>query len=141
MSGPPPFEEIEHDADVALRVRGKTLERLFVNACGGMIELMLDPRRVKPAYFHEVDVQGDDLEGTLVKWLQEILYVFEVDGFAPCRAEVQSVKSGRVIGRLWGEEFTEGVHELRNLIKAVTWHNLKVEQTDDGYEVTIVFDV
>jgi len=136
-----PFEEIEHDADVALRVRGASRSELFAHAAEGMIGLMVDPATVAGRMSLEVCARGGDDESLLVAWLDEILFALDGEGFVPQRAEVDAVEDGAVCGRLWGEPLDEGRHELRAAIKAVTWHGLDVRRTDDGYEVVVIFDV
>ncbi|MGH9785587.1 MAG: archease, partial [Terriglobia bacterium] len=39
----PPYEILEHTADVGLKAYGRTLPELFVNAAVGMIALALEP--------------------------------------------------------------------------------------------------
>ena len=136
-----PYEEFEHASDIGLRVRGRTMRELFENAGRGMIELMLDPATVAPAGVRPVVATGDDPEMMLVAWLNEILFAFDADRFAPARAEVESVAEGKVCARLWGEAFDGSRHVVRNLMKAVTYHNLKVEQTGGGFQVSVIFDV
>ena len=137
----PPYEEFEHPADIGLRVRGSSLRELFENAGRGMAELMLDTARVKPRATREIQVEGDDPEMMLVAWLDEILFAFDADRFAPATVEVESVAEGKVKGRLRGEPFKEWRHDVRNAIKAVTYHNLKIEKSGDEYRVDIIFDV
>ena len=137
----PPFEEFEHGADIGLRVRGRTIEELFENAGRGMIELMLDPARVEPRAERQIAASGEDAEMMLVAWLSEILYAFDADGFAPAAAAVSSVSEGEVRGVLRGEAFEERRHDVRNVVKAVTYHNLKVEEKGGRYRVDVVFDV
>ena len=137
----PQYEEFEHAADIGLRVRGGSIEELFENAGRGMVELMLDPSGVEPQTTIEIAADGDDPEMMLVAWLSEILFAFDADGFAPARVEVESVGKGEVKGRLVGEQFDAHRHEARNDIKAVTYHNLKIERSGDRHHVDIIFDV
>jgi len=136
-----PYEEFEHPADVGLRVRGSSLADLFRNAARGMMELMLEPGTVAPRDARTITATGDDVEMMLVGWLEEILFAFDADGFAPCEVEVELFEEGRVSGTLRGEPFDETVHEVRNVIKAVTWHGLKVEKQGETWRVNVLFDV
>jgi len=136
-----PYEEFEHTADLGLRARGGTWEELLANAGSGMIDLMLDPHSVRARDERTVEAEADDAEGLLVAWLGEILFALDAERFAPAAVEVDAADEGRVQGRLRGEALDESRHQVRNVIKAVTWHDLKVAKTDDGYEVTVIFDV
>ena len=110
------FEVFEHTADVGLRVWGWDMCQLF-------------------------SAQGEEPEDMLVAWLEEILFAFEVERFAPSSVEIENFESGRIAGRLLGEDFDEERHLVHHLIKAVTYHNLAIERTDGGWQVRIIFDV
>jgi SHS2 domain-containing protein len=137
MSSVTDFLEIEHTADWAIRVRGVSLPELFVNAATGMYSLVADLADVLPALERTVVVKGMDAEALLVNWLNELIYHTEMYGDVFCEFNVVSfepthlratAKAGRGI-------------KLKKQIKAVTFHNLQIASTVDGYEVTIVFDV
>ena len=42
---------------------------------------------------------------------------------------------------LSGEEFDPERHESRLLIKAATYHRLKVEKSNDTWQIDVVFDI
>ncbi len=137
MGSQPNFVEVEHIADWAIRVRGATLPKLFVNAAVGMYSLVADLPSVTLTDERAIEVKGVDAEALLVNWLNELIYHTEMDGevFGEFRIESfepthlrATVRAGRGI-------------ELKKQIKAVTFHNLQIVLSGDGYEVTLVFDV
>jgi len=135
------FEAFDHTADVGLRVWGQGLEDIFEQAGAGLIDLLLDPRCVRPRQRRSIEVEGAETEDLLVAWLEEILFAFDAEGFAPASVEVEWCEPGRLRGALSGERLDGKRHELRRAVKAVTYHDLEVRKTDRGYEVRIVFDV
>ena len=137
MSSQTDFVEVEHTADWSIRVRGATLPQLFVNAASGMYSLVADLSSVHPIIEHTIEVNGIDAEALLVNWLNELVYHTEMDGDVFCEFHVQAFKTThlRVIARAG-----RGI-ELKKQIKAVTFHNLQIIPTDNGYEATLVFDV
>jgi SHS2 domain-containing protein len=40
-----------------------------------------------------------------------------------------------------GEEFDAGRHEGKLLIKAATYHKLRIEKIDDLWEIDVIFDI
>ena len=136
-----PYEEFEHTADLGLRARGGTWEDLLANAGRGMIGLMLDPDSVQALHERTVEADADDAEALVVAWLGEILFALDAERFAPAAVEVDVAEEGRVRGRLRGEPLDESRHHVRNVIKAVTWHDLRIVKTEEGYEATVIFDV
>jgi SHS2 domain-containing protein len=132
-----PYREVEHTADWALRVWAPTLEGLFVDAARGMYALAGARAAPRAGERHTVECQADDYETLLVGWLQEWLFrtemhnlvfeAFQIDRLTPTEL------SGSAVGR--------PAEHLDKLIKAVTYHNLKIEPTAEGFETTIVVDV
>jgi len=131
------FIEIEHTADWAIRVRGTTLPGLLVNAALGMYNLMADLSSVTPALERAIEVKGVDAEALLVNWLNELVYHTEMDGEVFCGFRIESFEPTSLRASAYG---SRGI-KLKKQIKAVTFHNLQIVSTGDGYEVTLVFDV
>ena len=73
------FEEVEHTADSALRIRGENLEGLFCNAAIGMLQLAGIEPRAGPTRQRQFEFQATDYESLLVAWLEELLFVIEMD--------------------------------------------------------------
>ena len=133
-----PYEDVPHTADWALRVRGGTAAELFTNAALGMYDLMdARPRSGSPEAKCEIALEALDLESLLVAWLNELLYHTESEGTAYDRFEIKRLDTSRLAASAWGGPAAG----LKKQIKAVTFHNLRIVETDDGLETTIVFDV
>ncbi|MBI3362099.1 MAG: archease [Chloroflexi bacterium] len=82
-------------------------------------------------------LEAPDTESLLVAWLNELLYFTESDGQVFTEFGVNALTDTHIEAQATGGPATE----LNKQIKAVTFHNLKVERTDEGFETTIVFDV
>ncbi len=131
------IEELEHTADLSIRVRGRDLAELFVNAARGMFGLMTDLETVEHNVQQQVQLYEMDAETLLVSWLGELLWFNEESGAAFARFEVQSITHSELQATAWGGPApSQWKH-----IKAVTFHDLAIIETSDGYEVTLVFDV
>ena len=131
------FEEIEHTADIAIRVRGETLAELFANAAYGMACQLADVDAVDISIEKEISLRADDVEMLLVDWLGELLYLGEREDavfvtFDMKRVTPQDLRAVARGGR---------IKEHQAHIKAVTFSQMDVRETDDGYETPVVFDV
>jgi len=135
------YETFEHTADVGLRVWATDMRGLLEHAAAGVIGVMFEPGRVRVADELQVAALGNDAEELLVAWLEEVLFAFEGRRFAPAAARVDRLEAGRAQGVLLGEPYDPARHEVRQAVKAVTYHALKVERTARGLEVRIVLDV
>jgi SHS2 domain-containing protein len=136
--GAAPFEELDHTADLRLRVHGRDLAELFVHAAQGLAYLMCCPARGEgqPVY-RQVELRADDLEGLLVDWLNELIYLSETEQRCYPEIQITHVDSQRLRAAARGLSH----HPPHKVIKAATFSDLQVQETDAGYEATITFDV
>ena len=137
------FEFIEHTADLGLRVYGKTSEDLFKNYAVILFNLLTD-YQPKKIISRKVVLQAQSLAELLVDWLNELLSIFFADGFLPkeYNLKITDDKGGKVLQvEIEGEKFDLNSSKLLREIKAATYHNLKVKETDTGYVGEVIFDV
>jgi SHS2 domain-containing protein len=131
------FEEIEHTADRAFRVRGRDLAELLENAALAMRALDGHGPGGEPSLTREIEVMGMDRESLLVNWLNEILFLEQTQGLACERFRIWEIKGDRLRAQIAARE-RKGNHSQ---VKAATFHNLQVRQTDQGLEAEVVLDV
>lgn len=137
----PPFEIIEHPADIGFRAWGRTREELFANAALAMMSLACDPAGIEERQMREIETTGADDEALLYGWLADILAVQDAEQMFFCRAEVMAFGPGRVRGRVYGEKYDKQRHRAGTYVKAVTMHQLWVKQTPDGWRAQVYLDV
>ena len=87
---------IEHTADIAMRCRAPTLERLFECAARAMFELIVPLGSVEPVRKVSVAVKAASLEGLFVGWLEELLYVWESKRILLSSFEVSKISSDSI---------------------------------------------
>jgi SHS2 domain-containing protein len=132
------FEEVEHTADWALRISGRDLSELFVNAAYGLNQLLAPCEETAAQVLKtEMTFEAPDVESLLVDWLTELVYRAEVDQVIYRSVLVDKATPSFLHVLAQGNQ----VADLRNHVKAVTYHDLRVRVTEHGYEVTVVFDV
>ena len=136
-----PYEPFDHTADVGLRVRGDSLPQLFENAALGLFDTIVGLDHIAPRDERAIEIDACDLEELMVNWLSELLYRFEVDGQVFAEFSVQALSPERLEATVRGEPFDLDRYPVAADIKAVTYHQLKVEQRDGQWQVSIVFDV
>ena len=131
------FEEIEHTADIAIRVWGRDLAELFANGAYGMACQLADPDAVERTVEHPIELEAYDAETLLVSWLGELLYLGEREECVFTDFDMLEVTPTRLRAVARGG----AAQEHRSHIKAVTFNELEIVRTDADYETTIVFDV
>jgi SHS2 domain-containing protein len=137
------FTEVEHTADQAFVARGRDLRELFENAAHALLRLQSPGRSPAPAAAgrkpvnRKLAVEGCDPETLLVNWLNEVLFLQETRGEAYHDCKVEAVSSTSIQAIVTGCK-----NRLAGrLVKAVTFHNLKIELVSGEYRATLVLDV
>ena len=131
-------EELEHTADLALRCGGPDMDALFRHAARGMYRLMgAHAGGQSSRGVHTVSLEAPDVETLLVDWLSELAYLVETRGDIFRDIAFASLSTTRLEATL-----SDGRRaRVETVIKAVTYHDLKVTESPEGYTATVVFDV
>lgn len=131
------FEEIDHTADWAFRAYGRDLEELFENAAYALFALEDVAPGGDASVSREVKVGGIDYESVLVNWLSELLFLQETRGETYRRFTINHLTPTELDATIEGGPSGP----LNKFVKAVTYHDLKIERTPEGWRATVVVDV
>ena len=151
------FEIIDISGDVGLRAYGESLRDVFMNAANGMYSLITNPDAIKEEKVIEVSVVSDWMEGLLVSWLNELIFHLDAYGFIGKRIVISELIPSFFLppqggGLGWGEvcslkasvsgeDFDPERHESKLLIKAATYHRLRIDKKNDIWEIDVIFDI
>ncbi len=131
------FEEIEHTADWAYRVRGENLAELLIQAALGLYSLVGMQLTPGDRITRSITLKGIDRESLLVAWLNELLYLHESEGLGFEDIKINYLDETSIQAQVTGAPTQQWLKD----IKAVTYHNLAICETESGLEVTLVLDV
>ena len=135
------FEVIEHTADVGIAAYGADLREAFANAACGLFSLMTDIDKVGDCVRHDVSVTADNREELLVAWLNELIYLFEVNDVLFSRFDIADLSDTTLRASCYGEHVDPQRHKIKVGVKAATYHMTRVEEGDDGCRVQALFDI
>jgi SHS2 domain-containing protein len=135
------FEILEHPADIGFRARGATLAELFENSASAMLAIAYEAGAAKEAAEYPIEASGDDYESLLVNFLSEVLYLADGRQIAFARFSVREPAPGRVAATGFGEPRDPVRHLTRLVVKAVTYHQLRVAETDSGWIAEVYLDI
>ncbi len=131
------FQEIEHTADRAFKIRAQSLPELFVLAARAICTAQRQPTETQEMVTREVEISGPDRETLLVNWLNELLYLQEVYSESYFAFQVAAISDTHLRASVVGDTDASA----RRTIKAVTFHGLKIQRLQDEWEATITVDV
>jgi SHS2 domain-containing protein len=135
------WEHFEVAADVGVHAWGPTLAACFRQCALGVFDLIVPLDAVVPAERREVAAQGESPEALLVNWVNELLYLHEVEGFAVRDVEPPRIEGLRLHGGVSGEPLDPARHPRGALVKAATFHALVLETGPERVSVRLVLDI
>ena len=130
------YREIAHTADWELEVWAPNLLNLLEQAALGMYHLTGIQPAPGPRTSRQFTLQVIEPETLLIDFLNELLYFAESEDLVFDQLELR-VEDNQMHGNLSGAK----VISMDKEIKAATYHNLNIIETDQGLFVNIVFDV
>jgi SHS2 domain-containing protein len=121
---------------------GSSLPELFLHAAQAVLELMADTSQIRPERSLEFEVEGRDVEGLIVNWLNEIIFLHEAKEMLFAEVQVLQFTGLSIKGRLQGEAIDLERHQLNQLIKGVTYHRLSIKQLErNKWWLQVILDV
>lgn len=134
-------ETFEHTADIGLRARAVDLDTLFAEAAKALLSVIVDNcDEVRAVDEFSVSVEADQLDDLMYDWLAELLYLFETQHVLLCEFDV-TVREGGVKATVRGESIDPARHRLDMEVKAITYHELKVERDGEGWLAEVILDL
>jgi SHS2 domain-containing protein len=135
------ISSFDHTADKGIIVRADRLEDLFAGAAVGMFATMYALEGLNPDRERSVAVRAGDPESLLVAWLQELIFLFEVEEEVYSEVTVQELTDTSLRATLRGRALGPEIEQIGAAVKAVTYHGLSLQREADGWQATLLFDV
>ena len=127
------YRWVDHTAELELHVEAETPELVFQQALAALAELF--DGSTGEADVHEVALEAPDLASLLAVWLEELVFLADTRGFVPGRAELV-LRNTSLRATVHGRR-----GEPRPLVKGVTYHGLRLDHSDGGWQARVVLDV
>lgn len=134
------FEIVDHTADVGIIAYGADMSQAFANAARGLFSLITELDDVAEVLYRDTELTAADEESLLVEWLNELIFLFDVDNIIFKRFDITQLNNTQLKARSYGEKVDSAKHKLKTGVKAATYHMLKISQ-GDGCKVQVLFDI
>ncbi|MDP3283932.1 MAG: archease [Desulfobacterales bacterium] len=135
------YRLIDHTADLGIEVYGTGLRELFENAGYAMFDLITDTNRLNALSETTLNITGEDWPDLMVNWLRELLYLWTGRGLLVKIADIVSISEYALSANVKYEPYVPERHLIKRELKAVTYHQIRVEQKNAIWEAGIIFDV
>ena len=137
----PRYTTFNHTADLGIEISGKDEKELFSNAAFAVFDITTDLHDVNAIEVHRFAVEGSDREDLLVNYLREVLYMFSGQGLLLKDFSILEINDRHLVAEVRGEPFDSARHSIKTEIKAVTYHEVEIRETEKGLKARLIFDV
>jgi SHS2 domain-containing protein len=139
------FTYHEHTADITIECWAPTLETAFEEAALATFEVILDTTTVRPSSSIDINVQGVDLQELLVEWIGMLLSLIDINIQFYSKFEILELAEDsdgfKLKGRAWGEDIDLERHDTRTEVKAMTYADMRIEQTSETTTLWFTVDL
>jgi SHS2 domain-containing protein len=134
------FDILDHTADIGIIAYGVDLKQTFANAATGLFSLITDLDKVVEVTYRDIELTAPDMESLLVDWLNELVYIFDVENMLFKRFDISQLDQNWLKARVYGEKVDAARHEIKLGVKAATYHMLQIV-SNNGYQARVIFDI
>ena len=120
------YQCLEHKADTGFLVTAPSLERLYIDAGLALTDMMVKLSQIQEKERRSISISADNREALMVRWLNELLFLFEQHKFLCRRIVFTQFDGKRISATLHGEHYDSIRHGHVSEIKAATYHQLKL---------------
>lgn len=134
----PSHEVRQHTSEIELHIRAGTLGDLLAEAGRALAEVELtsaDCALGGPA--RPIRVSSSDREALLIDWLNELIFLADVDRWVAMDFSIDLAKATEVRARASGVT----LQRATSRVKAATLHGLRVRDVPGGLEADLILDV
>jgi len=138
------YKQIDHTADIAFEVSGKSLEELFKASSEAWLNSVIDEITFSQDEIRKIELYSYCKEQLLVDFLSELNFnlfakkwlCYTVDDLSIERKKDDWSLSASLNGNILSSE----IH-LKQEIKAITFHQMNIIEKENVYSTLIVFDI
>lgn len=135
------YEYVPHTADVALKIEGATLKKLFVNSLKGMNNILKDGFCEGVNRFDSqmtLEITAESRTTLLIYFLSEVLALTNIQKSIYCGVYFSYLSETRLVAQLYGTWFSNFDED----IKGITYHEAHIERNKDGIlETCLILDL
>lgn len=134
------YELISHTADIGIRVKANSLEGIFCNTASAMFDIMAKEKTPAPIIHSlEVSLNANSQEELAVFWLNELLSLSQAKQVIFDEFIINKLTNTILEAVVKGKGFNN--YAIDTEIKAATFHELKLNQVKNYWQLELIFDV
>ncbi len=143
------YKYLPHTADIKFQAFGKDLEECFTNAAYALVNI-ITKSKVKSVEKRKIRIKARDRERLLYNFLEEFLYLLDVEDFLLAKINKIQIKSNikrknplryelELIVEIVGDKSKN--YKTEGDVKAITYNSMEIKQDNKEVRCQVVVDV
>jgi SHS2 domain-containing protein len=138
------YSLIDHTADLRVVIEAENKRELFHEAVKALFFMLTDKTMeeidLRSRYISRrvINIAYNNIDDALIDFLNQLVFFVDTEQILPYDARIQ-IKKNKVHSRVF---FLKDYNNLlQREIKAATFHNFKIEESEEGFKTLITFDI
>ena len=138
------YKFIDHTADIAVELKGRTLEAMFIAGAEAWLVSIVESKELKADDHLKLDLSAHSLEELLVSFLNELNFLLITKKWLCLTFQLLKIyreaESYSLSAKLLGLKIKNDF-QLKQEIKSVTYHQVEIVKQGNNYSTLVVFDI
>lgn len=136
---------VDHTADIAVDISASSIEELFTLSACAWKEVICEQVYFSEYESKEMDLSSFSIETLLVTFISELNYLFQKKYWLMNKVEELKISERDaefyLTSKIEGSTFNLPDIKLKAEVKAVTYHQMEIEEVDGQFKTRIIFDI
>jgi len=128
-----------------IEAEGKTLEDAFANVAEGVGFMIVSSENVAKTVKKSFKIESENKESLLFDFLSKFLFFLDAENLIFHKVVVEKIeeknKKWFLSAKAFGEEFNAEKHETGTHVKAITYHEMKINKKNNQFVVKVLVDI
>ncbi len=138
------YKYFETTADIGIEVSSKTINDAFINSALASMDLITDIEKIRPKITKKIHIVSEDEYGLLYDWITELLILLDSDDFIASQynVNIEEKESTFIMdATITGDTYNTDIYNYKTEVKAITYHNMQINKSNDNYNIKFIVDL
>lgn len=138
------YSYFETTADIGIEVYSDSLENAFINSALATMNLVTDVDKIKEKITNKINIESEDEYALLYDWITELMILMNSEYFIASSYNMIITKcedTYKLDATAVGDIYDTDVYNYKTEVKAITYHQMLIEDIDDNIHIKFIVDI
>lgn len=138
------FKYFDTTADIGIEVTSKNLTEAFKNSATATLNLITDIKKIETKITKKINLTSEDEYGLLYDWITELLILLDSENFMASQYNITITQNNNeytIQGKIMGDTYNTNKYNYKTEVKAITYHEMNIEQNEEYIKIKFIVDL